>query len=82
MPILIDRAHASELCEKAIAIGNAITDRYKVSAPMARSFARFARTNCSDIDWEIATPVDQKAFEEFRVRLIVLKKTTGAGTSH
>jgi hypothetical protein len=70
----------SSLCEKAIALGNAITDQYKVSAPMARSFANFAKTGCGDVDWEISTPVDKNALQEFRLRLIVLKKSATADT--
>lgn len=69
----------AEQCRNAIIISNAIKDRYngRLSAKLIASFGQFRDSNC-----DLNTPftrvegtADEDAFGEFRLKLIVLRRT-------
>lgn len=65
-----------EQCRNAIIISNAIMRREPISPRLAASFGRFGESQCSlDTVFERDTDVDERAFGEFRVRLIALRMT-------
>jgi hypothetical protein len=65
-----------EQCRNAIIISNAIMRREPISPRLAASFSRFGESQCRlDTVFERDTDVDERAFGEFRVRLIALRMT-------
>ena len=64
----------ADQCRNAIIIGNAIMRREPISPRLAASFDRFGESQCRlDTVFERDTDVDERAFGEFRVRLIALR---------
>jgi hypothetical protein len=66
-------------CSDAISIANAVVQSYKgqLSKDLIDSFVRFGRSNCdlSTTFTRIEGTSDEKAFGEFRVRLVALRMT-------
>jgi len=61
-------------CRSAILIGTEIMERNAISGRLASSFERFRLSNCRlDTVFERETDIDNRAFGEFRVRLIALR---------
>ena len=64
----------AEQCRDAKIIGNAVMSKFRVSAELADSFVKFGQSNCDmNTNWRLSTPVDEKAFSEFRLKLIAIR---------
>lgn len=61
-------------CRDALVIGNAIMTKYRISPKLAASFGRFRDSGCDlKTVFDRDTDIDEKAFGEFRVKLIAFR---------
>jgi hypothetical protein len=74
LPAAAEQALSPLQCRDALVIGNAVMTKYAVSPRLATSFKNFRLSNCDPKTvFERDTDIDDKAFGEFRVKLIALR---------
>ncbi len=71
----------SQQCREAKAVTIAVMSKYAISPRLATSFKQFTTSGCDlKTNFEVDTTVDDRAFGEFRTKLIVLRKAEAGGS--